>query len=145
MRKSTIIVALILLTSAAVIGAQPQARKAKEKAKDRPKGTIEGTWQRPIENQPNLNQVKIIHQGHFLWITYDRETRISQSGAGGSYTLQGRNYKERVLFGRFGTPELQENVGDEQAFQVTVNGDRMVQWGTMSNGQEIHEIWQRVK
>jgi hypothetical protein len=143
MKKSTIGVAVIVLASLAVIGAQPQVRKAKEK--DRPKGTIEGTWQKPIADQPNLNQVKMFHQGHFLWVTYDRQNRVAVSSGGGTYTLDGRTYKERVMFGRFGTPELQALVGNVQDFRILVDGDTLNQWGIMSNGEELHEIWRRVR
>lgn len=141
MKKSTIGVVVIVLISLGVVGAQPRARKTK----DRPNGTIEGTWQKPLPDQPNLNQVKMFHQGHFLWVTYDRESRTAVASGGGTYTLQGRTYKERVMFGRFATPELQALVGNVQDFQIMVDGDTLNQWGAMSNGEELHEVWQRVK
>jgi hypothetical protein len=142
MKTSTMGIVVIVLISLAMVGAQPRARKAK----DRPKEvSIEGTWQKPIPNQPNLNQVKIFHEGHFLWVTYERETRVSVASGGGTYTLQGRTYKERVMFGRFATPDLQALVGNVQDFQIMVDGDTLNQWGAMSNGEELHEVWRRVK
>jgi hypothetical protein len=74
-----------------------------------------------------------------------QESKIPVTAAGGTYTLEGDTYKERVEFGRFGTPELQKVVGKEQTFQVEVDGDTMIQTGTLSNGQKLREVWKRVK
>jgi hypothetical protein len=40
---------------------------------------------------------------------------------------------------------LQKVVGKEQTFQVEVDGDTMIQTGTLSNGQKLREVWKRVK
>jgi hypothetical protein len=51
-KTSTTGIVVIVLISPAIVGARPGARKAK----DRPKEiSIEGTWQKPIPNQPDLN------------------------------------------------------------------------------------------
>jgi len=68
------------------------------------------------------------------------------AAAGGSYTLEGDTYKERVEFGRFGTPELQEVVGKKwQVYKVQVDGDTLTLSGTMTNGMALREVWKRTK
>jgi hypothetical protein len=81
----------------------------------------------------------------FIWVTYEKASRMPVTAAGGAYTVEGDTYKEQVEFGRFGTPELQKAVGKEQVFKVEIEGDTLVQTGTLSNGQEPREVWRRVK
>jgi hypothetical protein len=65
--------------------------------------------------------------------------------AGGTYTLDGDLYKERVEFGRFGTPELQEGVGKEHAYNIKIDGDTTIMTDVATNGRRLREIWKRVK
>ena len=37
------------------------------------------------------------------------------------------------------------DLGKEQVFTISVEGDKLVQSGKLSDGQKIEEIWQRVK
>jgi hypothetical protein len=139
MRKSTIGVLMISLASLAAISASPQA------GGERARNKLEGTWEHTFEDEPRLRQIKVINQDHFIWVSYVKESRLPVTTAGGTYTLEGDTYKEQVEFGRFGSPELQKTVGKEQVFKVEVDGDTLVLTGTLSNGQELHEVWRRVK
>lgn len=106
---------------------------------------MEGTWEHGFENAPQDRQVKVITKDHFIWVTYDRESKLPLTCAGGSCSFQGDTYKEVVEFGRFGTDELQKVVGKEQVFKVEFQGDQVTITGTLSNGQELREVWTRVK
>jgi hypothetical protein len=138
MSKASIGVIVISVAAVAAIGAKPQAGGEPVRSK------IEGTWELIHEAQ-NQRQVKVINQDHFIWVTYDRESKESLTSAGGPYTFKDGTYKEQVEFGRFGTPDLQKVVGKEQVFKVEINGDTLTQTGTLSNGQPIEEVWKRVK
>ena len=139
MRKAAIGVVTVVVAVVAAIGAAPRVDNGQARNK------LEGTWEHTFEDEPRLRQIKVINQDHFIWVTYDQESKSPVTAAGGTYTLEGDTYKERVEFGRFGTRELQEVVGKEQTFQVEVSGDTMLQTGTLSNGQRLKEVWKRVK
>jgi hypothetical protein len=138
MSKETVRVILISAALLSAFGAKPQAGGEQARSK------IEGTWELIHENE-NARQVKVINQDHFIWVTYDRESKLSLVSAGGPYTFKDGTYKEQVEFGRFGTPELQKVVGKEQVFKVEIDGDTLTQKGTLTNGQPIDEVWKRVK
>jgi len=39
---------------------------------DRPvRNKLEGTWEHTFADQPQLHQVKLINQDHFIWVTYE--------------------------------------------------------------------------
>jgi hypothetical protein len=111
---------------------------------DQARSKMEGTWEL-IHQDDNARQVKVINQDHFIWVTYDRESKQSLANAGGRYTFEDGTYKEQVEFGRFGTDELQKVVGKEQTFKVEFDGDTLTQTGTLTNGQPLREVWTRVK
>jgi hypothetical protein len=139
MRPQRAILALTLAVGCSASGDDRQTTPAK------PRNKIEGTWEHTFPDQPALRQVKVINQDHFIWVTYERESGAPVALAGGSYTLDGDMYKERIEFGRFGTDRLQETLGKEQSFEVRVDGDTLTLTGTLSNGMRLREAWIRVK
>ena len=139
MRNSASSIVAIVAAMVTAIGAGPRVEG------DQGRNKLEATWEHTFEDELRLRQIKVINQDHFIWVTYDKESKIPLTAAGGSYTLEGNTYKERVEFGRFGTAELQKTVGKEQTFQVKVDGDTMTMTGTLSNGQELREVWKKVK
>jgi hypothetical protein len=138
MTKSTFAVVVCCLALVAAVGAKGYGDG------DQARSKIEGTWELIHEGQ-NARQVKVINQDHFIWVTYDRESKLSYTNAGGRYTFKDGTYKEDVEFGRFGTDELQKTVGKEQTFKVEFDGDTLTQTGTLTNGQPLREVWTRVK
>ncbi len=78
-------------------------RQGDDARADHPRNKMEGTWEHTIASNPGLAQVKVINQDHFIWVTYDRALKLAVTTAGGSYTLDGDTYKEKVEFGRFGS------------------------------------------
>jgi hypothetical protein len=139
MTHTAIGILAFMVALVAAFGAAPGAGGNQERNK------LEGTWEHTFANEPRLRQIKVINQDHFIWVTYDKESRVPVTAAGGTYTLEGDTYKERVEFGRFGTRELQDVVGKEQTFRIKLEGDTLTLTGTLSNGQELREVWKRVK
>lgn len=43
-------------------------------------------------------RIKLITQTHFAWVQFDTATKLSQSIAGGSYSLSGDMYTESIDF-----------------------------------------------
>jgi hypothetical protein len=113
--------------------------------RDRPRNKIEGTWEHTFKDNTELRQVKVTNQDHLVWVTYDLGSKAALATAGGSLTLDGDTYKEKVEFGRFGSPQLQETVGKEQTFNVNIDGDTLILERTLSNGMKLREAWMRVR
>jgi hypothetical protein len=104
---------------------------------------IWGTWEHTFPADPDRRQVKVINRTHFLWVTYNRPDGTPLVMAGGTYSIDDKNYKEKVEFGGPGLPA--ELVGKEQTFTADVVDGKWNLTGTLSNGIEINEIWNRVK
>ena len=115
---------------------KPQEGKAE-------RGRLEGTWEHTFENAPQHRQVKIVNQTHFVWVTYVREDGTPLLLGGGTYTYDGKTYRENCEFGGPGLPV--ELVGKEQSFTAELEGDKWTHSGTLSNGLRVREIWRKVK
>ena len=87
--------------------------------------------------------MKIINRTHFVWVTYSRADGKPLLLGGGTYTVEGKKYKEKFEFG--GPGLLAELVGKEQTFTAEVEGDRWTLTGTLSNGFDVREVWRKVK
>jgi hypothetical protein len=106
------------------------------------RGGLEGTWELFHEAPPARRQVKIINQTHFVWVTYVREDGRPLLSGGGTYTFDGKTYKENYEFGGPALPA--ELVGKEQTFTAELDGDTWRHKGTLSNDFVVDETWHRV-
>ena len=146
MKSLTISVIAITTVFGGVSCSRPKAVVEPARSTVEPaRSLIEGTWEHTFEDQPNIRQIKVINQDHFIWVTSDRESKKSLYSAGGPYTFKGNTYKEQHEFGTFGSPEWQQLVGHEQVFTVEIKGDTLFLSGTASNGMELFETWKRLK
>ena len=127
---------VILALAMASAGEPPPKGKAE-------RGRLEGTWEHVLEGAPGIRQVKIINQTHFVWVTYEREGGKPLILGGGTYTFNGKTYREKCEFGGPGLPA--ELVGKEQTFTAEIDGDKWMHTGTLSNGFRVREVWRRVK
>ena len=127
---------IVALAVSALAGEQPSKGKAE-------RGRLEGTWEHALEGAPGHRQVRIINQTHFVWVTYEREGGKPLLLGGGTYTFDGKTYKEKYEFGGPGLPA--ELVGKEQTFTAELEGDQWTHAGTLSNGFRVREVWNRVK
>lgn len=130
--------ALALVATLAMGQADDQPQEVKVE-----RGLLEGTWEHTFEDAPQHRQVKIINQTHFVWVTYVREDGKPLLLGGGTYTFDGKNYKEKYEFGGPALPA--ELVGKEQTFTVKLEGDKWTHSGTLSNNFQVRETWRRVK
>jgi hypothetical protein len=134
---------------AIVIGAVALVPIGTVPGRDRPleareaRGRLEGTWEHTFANAPEHRQVKIINPTHFVWVTYEREGGRPLVLGGGTYTLDGRTYKEAYEFGGGSLPA--QLVGKEQVFTADLDGDTWTHEGTLSNGFHVKETWRKVK
>lgn len=123
--------------------------------------SIEGTWELQYgviikENDTVLTNytqgqrlIKIINESHFSFLRHDLNkgkdsTNIFIAG-GGSYSFDGKNYKENL---EFCTGRSWE--GKEFTFQMTLKNDTLIQRGLEKNeeigiDQEIIETYIRTK
>jgi hypothetical protein len=138
MRKLALGVIAIVVASITSVGAGPRVEDGPARNK------VEGTWEHTFENQPRLKQIKVINQDHFIWVTYDRETKRPVFSAGGTYTLDGDSYTEQVEFGLFGVAAFQDAVGKEHPYDIKIVGNTMTVIDTPTQGQKLREVWRRV-
>jgi hypothetical protein len=86
-------------------------------------------------------EIKLMTKGHFVWVVYDLKKRIPSSSGGGTYSLSQDDYRERL---EFGTTRASALIGKEQSLRSSIEGDRMIESGTLSDGTRIEEVWQRL-
>ncbi len=79
----------------------------------------------------------------FMWLSHDRITGRIARAAGGTYTLRGNVYTEKIEYGIGSDYEVIRN--SQPSFTAIVDGDKWYHRGSLANGQTIDEIWERVK
>jgi hypothetical protein len=108
------------------------------------KGQLEGTWEMVSGQQlpKGTPDIKIISEGHFVWVIYETQKGKPLYTGGGTYVLNGVSYTEHV---DFMSDEISSGiVGKDQPFTLHVEGDTLTQTGALSNGQSLSETWKRV-
>jgi hypothetical protein len=133
----------LALATLMAIGCRSRSADKTPQLMNAQRGPLEGTWEHTFEDAPQHRQVKIINPTHFVWVTYVREDGTPLLMGGGTYTFDGKNYKEKYEFGGPGLPA--ELVGKEQTFTAELEGDKWTHSGTLSNDFRVEEIWRRVK
>lgn len=114
------------------------------KDNDAKKSQLDGTWEL-ISGQPlpkGARDIKIISEGHFIFVAYDTEKGKPLYTGGGTYILNGNSYTEHM---DFASDQISAGlIGKDQSFTIKVDGDMFTQTGTLSNGKDLSEIWKRV-
>jgi hypothetical protein len=85
--------------------------------------------------------IKLMTKDHFVWVVYDLKKKIPSSSGGGTYSLAQGDYRELL---EFGTSRAAALIGKEQSLKLKVEGDHMIESGTLSDGTKILEVWQRL-
>lgn len=102
---------------------------------------IQGTWELAWPDLgPQLRQIKLITDTHFMWVTYDAEARVALASAGGPCVQDGGSYREQLDFAYGHAEGL---AGTVQSFRVTVSGDTLFQAGELTSGGLLREVWLR--
>ncbi len=79
----------------------------------------------------------------FIWLSHDKITGRISRAAGGTYTLSGNVYTEKIEYGIGSQHAVIRN--SQPSFTATVDGNKWYHKGSLANGQTIDEIWERVK
>lgn len=77
-----------------------------------------------IKDLSNTEFIKIINNNHFAFFNQPQGTKEGFYGGGGSYTLEGNNYKETLNY-----VAVDEIRGHEFPFTVEIVGDTLIQYG----------------
>lgn len=96
---------------------------------------VEGTWKLvygeikekdsvTVKDLSNTDFIKIINKGHFAFFNQPLETKDGFYGGGGSYILEGSNYKETLDY-----VAVDEIRGHVFPFTVEIIGDTLIQYG----------------
>jgi hypothetical protein len=111
---------------------------------DAKKNQLDGTWEL-VSGQPlpkGARDIKIISEGHFIFVAYDTEKGKPLYTGGGTYILNGSSHTEHL---DFASDEISAGVvGKDQPFTVKMDGDTFTQTGTLSNRKGLSETWKRV-
>jgi hypothetical protein len=140
--------ALVFIVMVAVAGIM-QAKDTKKEKQLRSR--LIGTWIQismkvdgiDRSTPRDLATYKHITPVGFIWLSHDRITGRISRAAGGTYTLSGNVYTEKIEYGIGSQYEVIRN--SQPSFTATVDGDKWYHKGSLANGQTIDEIWERLK
>jgi glucose dehydrogenase len=121
-----------------------QARAAEKEASKLAKDLI-GTW--ALAGAPGDEKEPAAKGGRFKFITNkswtiteaDPETGVVIFHHGGTFTLDGDKYKERIVYANESTKDM---IGTTLHFKIKVEGDTLTQEGIDNS---FNEVWKRVK
>jgi hypothetical protein len=130
------------------------AQQAKKEAGSRKAGSqLDGAWRLVSSKDPasgrmrsvptGIEMTKLLVDGRYVWTVVREGTVVA--GAGGSYTVAGDKYTEKVTFGM--TERQQPMVGRSFTFTWKFEGGKWHHKGTLKiegTEQEIDEIWERL-
>lgn len=142
----------MLVVAVIVAGLFLSAPRADDSKKDEAKAAnkLVGTWKmksamyggQDFKLPDGSTHIKHITPAQFMWATYDAEGKVTRS-AGGPCTLKGDTYEETPEYGISSDFDIIK--GKAQSFKVKVDGNKLYQNGTLSNGLAIEEVWERVE
>jgi len=125
-------------------GEAPDA-KAKDEVAEKLRQQLVGAWlmaPKPGQNQRDDSRIgvqqKFFGLGHWIYTLSDPETGELVGSHGGTYTLNGDEYEEKIVYAAFSTEEM---IGKSFKFKLTVEGDRLMQRGV---GNPFNEDYTRL-
>ena len=90
----------------------------------------------------SIQRIKLITPTYFTWIHYANKDKMVSEMAGGTYTLSGGDYVEKIGFGGY---TMKSYIDKEQVFKVKIEGGKMYLFGVMTDNQRIEEIWEKIE
>jgi hypothetical protein len=135
MKKVSLVFALAL-AAGFVAWAQTSGSPAK-------RSRLDGIWELVSGQQlpKGARDIKIISQGHFIFVAYDPESGKPLYTGGGTCILNGASYMEHI---DFMSDEISAGmIGKDQRFTIKADGHEFTQTGTLSNGKSLSELWKR--
>lgn len=130
--KTRIAVVSTGLMAATLMAAQDQVAK-----KPLTHEAIQGAWELKFDD--GSKRTKFIAAGHWTITQCDAKTGDVVFHHGGTYTLDGATYTEKVVFANESTADLK---GNSHKFELTIDGDVIHQKGI---GNPWNETWTRIK
>ena len=123
--------------SSFVITATLMGCKGQVEKKQLTNEAIQGAWELKLAD--GSKRIKFIAGGRWTITQCDPETGAVVFHHGGTYTLDGATYTEKVIFANENTSSLK---GNSHKFEVTIDGDVIHQKGI---GNPWTEDWKRIK
>ena len=130
--KTHIAVCSSLLIAATFIGAEENAHKVPLTHE-----AIQGVWE--LKFADGSKRTKFIAGGQWTITQCDAKTGSVVFHHGGTYTLDGITYTEKVVFANENTSNLK---GNSHKFELSLEGDVIHQKGI---GNPWNEDWKRIK
>ncbi|SED05264.1 hypothetical protein SAMN04489761_4113 [Tenacibaculum sp. MAR_2009_124] len=135
MKKMISGVCIILLAMSCQKGNTETVVTTKAKTQDEKTLKIEGSWKLvygeikekdsvQVKDLSKTDFVKIINKSHFAFFNQNKESSEGFYGGGGSYTLKGDAYVEKLEY--IGMESIRNH---EFPFKVKVVGDTLIQFG----------------
>jgi hypothetical protein len=142
------IVAVTLVLAMGIFAASMQAKDTRKEKKLR--SQLVGTWRQVSQKVDGYDRslpqtyptYKHITPAGFIWLSHDIITGTIIRTAGGTYTLKGNIYTEKIEYGMGN--DFQVIKKTEPSFTAVVKGDKWYHKGQLANGQTIDEVWERV-
>jgi hypothetical protein len=97
-----------------------------------------GQWQ---DAPKEVTMYKHVTDSNFNWVQFDNQTKQIVAGAGGRCAVTDDAYIEHIEYALGPVSTL---LGKKQEFKWQVDGNKWRMSGTLSNGQSIEEIFERV-
>jgi hypothetical protein len=135
------------LAAVVALAATTAAGRADDAKGDNP---LVGTWKivsskiggAEVRRPVGTTTVKHITPTHYMWATYGKDGQVSRT-AGGPYTFKDGVMESTPEYG-FGS-DFQAIAGQRQSYRCKVEGTKWYQTGTLSTGQTLEEVWERVE
>ena len=86
-------------------------------------------------------RIKLITPTYFTWIHYTNRDKMATEMAGGTYTLTGGDYVEKIGFGGY---TMKSYIDKEQAYKIKIEEGKMYLFGVMTDNQRIEEVWEKI-
>jgi hypothetical protein len=130
--KTSIAIVSLFLIAATFVGAQEKVDK-----KPLTHEAIQGAWE--LKFKDGSKRIKFIAGGQWTITQCDPKTGTVVFHHGGTYTLDGATYTEKVVFANDNTSNIK---GNSNKFELTIDGDVIHQKGI---GNPWTEDWTRIK
>jgi hypothetical protein len=128
-----LVVGLLLFTATHGDDGKPDAERLRKE--------LVGTWEVVTpEIRKGFRDLKHITPTHFTWIIYSEEEMAPYATAGGTWSLEGNQYRERCEFSTKAHAHLR---GKEATLTVKIDGDKLFLEGVLDTGFKINEVWKR--
>jgi hypothetical protein len=134
---------IIAAVAIGIFGLQAAARGGADTGPERPKNALIGTWKHIDANiQEGVVHIKHVTPTHWTWVVYDVKAMDAVAVAGGTWSLEGDQYKERVEFASETHPHLR---GKEYSFTSKVDDGRWTIKVSTDADIVADEVWERMK